>query len=128
LTSLVGSQVGYLVCKIHMPVNAAHAAGRAGASNIDNHANLTQRILLIVSIVVDYLELPAPVFVRPVTVGAGVARRTHVLDRCFDGLGVGSESNRVKLMHPIELGLHVPLGARPNMSGDTFQTGVWRVL
>ena len=85
LALFVGSDERDFICKIHVPVDAGHWTTRGiAATDINQHPGLAQRVLLIVRIVIERLELSAIKLRRPVTLFARLVRRPHVVNRRFD--------------------------------------------
>src|SRR6478672_7650875 len=92
LALLIGSNVFDLVADIHMPVNSLGGSGRGiAAPSLDDHPNLAQRVLLVVSIVREDLQLSAVEFLRPVALFAGLLRRAQVLHRSRNRPGKSME-------------------------------------
>ncbi len=87
-----------------------------------------RRVLLIVAVMSEGLELRPPEFLRPVALLAGLLRRAKVLHRRGDGPGIGAQGGVVNLAHARELGLHVPAGARSDVAFDASHTRVRRGL
>src|SRR6185369_8991246 len=60
LPLLVGRNERDFISKIHVPVNSRYwSAGGITAADIDQHARLPQRVLLVVSVMTERLELSA---------------------------------------------------------------------
>src|SRR6185369_3287393 len=57
-----------------------------------------------------------------------VVRRTHVEHGCLDRLVISSEGDGVELVHAIEFGFHIPARAFADVTIDTLQPRVRRVL
>src|SRR5215213_1235868 len=74
-----------LIAEIHVPVNSSHwSTPGIAATHVDKHLHLTQRVLFVVSVVIERLELGAMKLRRPVTLFAGLIGWTHVVNRRLD--------------------------------------------
>src|SRR5215813_6285575 len=62
------------------------------------------------------------------TLGAGIARWTHVLERRLNWFCIRVERDGVELMNTVEFGFHVPSRALSDMAINATQTRVRRVL
>src|SRR5689334_888232 len=85
LPLLVGGDKRDLVRQVHVPMNSRDwTTRRITAADIDQHARLPQRVLLVVSIVTERLELSAIKLRRPMTLLASLIGGPHVTNRSFD--------------------------------------------
>lgn len=85
LSLFIGGNKRDLIRKVHVPVNPCHwTTRRIAATNINQHPSLAQRVLLIVGIMIERLELRTVKLRRPVTLFAGLVGRTHVMNRRLD--------------------------------------------
>src|SRR5262249_9077863 len=82
----------------------------------------------IVSISIENLQLATEVLLSPVTVRTRVVRRTHVEHGTLDRFVISSEGDRVELVNAIEFGFHVPSRAFADVTIDTLEPRVRRVM
>ena len=76
LSMVVGRNVGDLVRNVHVPVNPCdQAGGGTPAADINQHAYLPGRILLVIRVVIENFQLSAEKLFRPVTLLTGFRRR-----------------------------------------------------
>ena len=77
LALVIRSHIVDLVADVHVPVYAFRRAGRGiSAAGLDQHANLTQGVLLIAAVVREDFQLAAVKLLRPVALFAGFLRRS----------------------------------------------------
>src|ERR1044072_3555775 len=87
LSLVVARDEGDFIPKIHVPVNSGHnTTGRITTTDINQHPSLSQRVLFVVGVVIESLELCAMKLRRPMTLFAGLISRPHIVNRSFDWL------------------------------------------
>lgn len=74
--------IGNFIADVHVPVYAGYLAGCwTAAANIEEHACLAQRVLFIVGIVIESLQLRAEKLLGPMALLTSLLRGTQVVHR-----------------------------------------------
>src|SRR5689334_15314751 len=86
LSLLVRGDERDFISQVHVPMNSRHwTTRRITAADIDQHARLPERVLLVISVVTECFELSAIKLRGPMTLLASLIRGPHVTNRSFDG-------------------------------------------
>src|SRR5688572_6157130 len=106
-----------------MPVDARNGARRwASSSDIDEHANLPIGVLLVVSIMIENLELSSKEFFGPVTLLTGFRCRPQVVHRRGDRTRKLVKGNRIELVGTRQFRTHVPAGTWAHVTTHAADT------
>src|SRR5215471_5212259 len=86
LPLIIGGDIVNFVTDVHVPVNAGRSTSRGiSTSGLDQHSNLTNRILLVTRVVGEDLQLRAIELAGPVTLLAGFLRWAQIMDGSRNG-------------------------------------------
>ncbi len=78
----VRGDISNLIADIHVPVNSGDLTRRrATATDVQQHLRLAQRVLFVVCVVIESLELRAKELFGPMTLFASLRRRTEIVNR-----------------------------------------------
>src|SRR5208282_6422694 len=126
---LVGSREPYFVGDVHVPVDSGGAAELGSTSSgLDQHLDTHGRVLLVVAIMREDLELRTIELLRPVALLAGCPNRAQLLDRGFDRSGVLVEHNRIDLIGARQFGANKPGGAGSDVAARARDSRMRRTL
>src|SRR5205807_3366689 len=130
LALLVYRDVSDLVGDVHVPVYACGDAGRGrrAATDIEEHARLSETVLFVVAVVAESFQLCAPKLVGLVALRARLIRRAQVMHRRFDRAWVSVEGDRIELICARQFRAHVPLCAAADVTFDATHARVWTRL
>ena len=108
----ISSREPYLVGDVHVPVDSGGAAELGSSSSgLDQHLDARGRVLLVVGIMREDLELRSVELLRPMALLAGCLNRAQILDGGFNRSGVLVEHYRIDLIGARQLGANKPGGA-----------------
>src|SRR6266567_960812 len=114
---------------VHVPVNSAGLTFVGiSATGFDEETKLSWSALLVVSEMVDDLELGSPEFAGPVTLFASFRSRTKILDWASNRTWEGSERGLEYLANAAHLGTDIPSGSGADVAIDATYAGVRRSL
>src|ERR1043166_6977003 len=98
--------------------------GGSPATHLNQHLQLALRVVLIIAVVIDDLQLRAEKLLGPMTLLASLLGRAQVVNRSRDWPRVLLERHRIQLISAREFRSHVPARTRPHVTSNAADARV----
>ena len=94
----ISRNISNFVGNVHVPMNAfGRAGGWISAASLDQHADLSRRVLFVAGVVGEDFELRSIKFPGPMALLTSLLRRTQIVDRRLNRARIGVEDRLVYL-------------------------------